>query len=217
MTNNKVNPPTARNMACFHTNLPLEIINSVIEELERPGLNFQKAGLIGGNMNDSIRNCEFVQLQTYNWIGGFIWHYLSTINRDNYLYDITSFEQESFQYLVYKEGDFYTWHVDQGLEVMFHPKADRRIGISTGQHDVFFSGEQVRKLSFSLQLTSPEEYTGGDLQILTFEPTYPTVRTAPKGLGSLVIFDSRLPHRVTKVKSGTRKAIVGWVVGPRWK
>lgn len=211
------NSSTARNMAYFNTQLPKDIIDSLIKEVEKNRSSFRKAGLIGGDINNTIRNCEFIQVPGYSWIGGFIWHYLSTINRDNYLYDITAFEEESFQYLKYEVGDFYSWHVDQGLEAMFYPKCDRRIRISTGQHDVLFRNEQVRKLSFSLQLTSPEEYTGGDLQILTFEPSYPTVKIAPKELGSLVVFDSRLPHRVTKVKSGTRKAIVGWVVGPRWK
>ena len=40
---------------------------------------------------------------------------------------------------------------------------------------------------------------------------------APRQKGSLIIFDSRTKHRVCKVRSGVRKSIVGWVVGPRWK
>jgi PKHD-type hydroxylase len=32
-----------------------------------------------------------------------------------------------------------------------------------------------------------------------------------------MLFDSRTPHRVRKVRSGLRKSLVGWVVGPRWK
>ena len=31
------------------------------------------------------------------------------------------------------------------------------------------------------------------------------------------LFDSRTQHRVLPVKSGLRKSIVGWTVGPRWK
>ena len=38
-----------------------------------------------------------------------------------------------------------------------------------------------------------------------------------KEKGTIIIFDSRMRHRVRKVKSGTRKSIVGWVEGPRWK
>jgi len=40
---------------------------------------------------------------------------------------------------------------------------------------------------------------------------------APRQRGSIILFDSRTPHRVQKVRSGERKSIVGWVVGPRWK
>ena len=40
---------------------------------------------------------------------------------------------------------------------------------------------------------------------------------APKQKGTLIVFDSRTKHRVRTVKTGLRKSIVGWVVGPRWK
>jgi len=40
---------------------------------------------------------------------------------------------------------------------------------------------------------------------------------APKQRGTMIIFDSRTPHRVRKVKSGMRKSLVGWVVGPRFR
>jgi len=94
---------------------------------------------------------------------------------------------------VYDEGEHYNWHVDTIDEVQ--------------------SG-LIRKLSFTIQLSSPEEYSGGELQFLddgnhTF--------FAPKEKGTIIIFDSRMRHRVRKVKSGTRKSIVGWVEGPRWK
>ena len=71
-----------------------------------------------------------------------------------------------------------------------------------------------RKLSFSLQLTDPSEYEGGVMQIRSFEDTLYEV---PKEKGVIVIFDSRARHRVTKVKSGCRKSLVGWVGGPKWK
>ena len=38
---------------------------------------------------------------------------------------------------------------------------------------------------------------------------------APRKRGTVVLFDSRTQHRVLKVTKGTRKSIVGWVVGPR--
>jgi predicted 2-oxoglutarate/Fe(II)-dependent dioxygenase YbiX len=40
---------------------------------------------------------------------------------------------------------------------------------------------------------------------------------APRKRGTIILFDSRTQHRVLKVKSGVRKSIVGWTVGPRWR
>ena len=74
--------------------------------------------------------------------------------------------------------------------------------------------ELVRKISFSLQLSDPDDYEGGNIQFIDeSDKSY----IAPRQKGSLIIFDSRTKHRVCKVRSGVRKSIVGWVVGPRWK
>jgi PKHD-type hydroxylase len=74
--------------------------------------------------------------------------------------------------------------------------------------------EMVRKLSFALQLSSPDDYEGGNVQLMDEAgKSY----VMPRKKGSMVLFDSRTQHRVLKVKKGVRKSIVGWVVGPRWK
>ena len=82
------------------------------------------------------------------------------------------------------------------------------------QDDIILNSEYVRKLSFSLQLSDPDQYTGGELE---FSDNGGKTMFAPKQRGTMVVFDSRLKHRVRRVKSGLRKSIVGWVVGPRWK
>ena len=74
--------------------------------------------------------------------------------------------------------------------------------------------EMVRKLSFSLQLSHPDDYEGGNVQLLDEAGnSYIT----PRQRGTIVLFDSRTQHRVLKVTKGVRKSIVGWTVGPRWK
>ena len=72
--------------------------------------------------------------------------------------------------------------------------------------------EYNRKLSFSLLLN--DDYEGGELQLLYPPHTFCKV---PKEKGHLVIFDSRVQHRVNPVKNGTRQSLVGWAVGPRWR
>ena len=74
--------------------------------------------------------------------------------------------------------------------------------------------ETIRKLSFSLQLSDGDEYEGGQFQLLD---ECGKIYTAPKKRGTLILFDARASHRVRKVRNGTRKSIVGWIVGPRWK
>ena len=74
--------------------------------------------------------------------------------------------------------------------------------------------ELIRKLSFSLQLSDPDDYEGGNVQLIDDSgKSY----FAPRKRGSIILFDSRAQHRVLKVTKGVRKSIVGWVVGPRWK
>ena len=74
--------------------------------------------------------------------------------------------------------------------------------------------ELVRKLSFSLQLSDPDDYEGGNVQLLD-ESNRSYI--APRNRGTIILFDSRTQHRVLKVTKGVRRSIVGWVVGPRWK
>ena len=76
------------------------------------------------------------------------------------------------------------------------------------------NGELIRKLSFSLQLSDIDDYEGGELQLMDSSGK---MHQAPKQKGLITFFDSRLTHRVRKVKSGVRKSLVGWIIGPRWK
>ena len=74
--------------------------------------------------------------------------------------------------------------------------------------------ELVRKLSVVIQLSNPEDYEGGNLQLLSEDGKK---YFAPRQRGTIIIFDSRTQHRVLKVTKGRRKSLVGWIVGPRWK
>lgn len=161
----------------------------------------------------SRRNSLSGFISTDHWIGPFIWYYIQKANRKNFLYDITSFDTELLQYTVYKEGMYYGWHPDQHLYTQFTPDVTPSSKVNEGNIHAIINAEYVRKLSFSLQLSDPSEYTGGELQFLDAGVLY----TAPQEKGKLIIFDSRTLHRVRKVKSGVRKSLVGWVVGPRWK
>ena len=70
-----------------------------------------------------------------------------------------------------------------------------------------------RKLSFSIQLTEPSLYEGGDL--LLYGEKTPVV--ANKSLGTINFFPSFMLHQVTPLTTGYRNCLVGWVSGPKFK
>jgi len=76
-----------------------------------------------------------------------------------------------------------------------------------------YSGRYLRKLSFSLQLSDPKEYKGGDLNLYFSNKKTPLY----KEQGVLIVFPSYVMHEVTTVTKGERNSLVGWVSGPPFK
>lgn len=101
-----------------------------------------------------------------------------------YEFDVDAFE--SVQVIRYPEGGHYSWHKDLGTGHTSH-----------------------RKISLSLQLSAPEDYEGGGLEI----DLHSKVFTAPRDPGTVVVFPSWERHRVLPVTKGERWAIVAWAVG----
>jgi len=122
---------------------------------------------------------------------------------------------EPLQYTIYKHrpdaptGDFYTWHTDAG------PTEYKHGGL--------------RKLSFSIQLSHPDDYEGGHFEYIdskhAFDRLKPNQQTidvdniiqplpfSAKEKGSMIVFPSFVHHQVKPVTSGTRISLVGWLVG----
>jgi PKHD-type hydroxylase len=84
----------------------------------------------------------------------------------------------------------YDWHIDVGPESL-----------------------SIRKLSFVVQLTAPEDYDGGDLELMAGLPAQFGVRDQ----GTMVCFPSYVLHRVRPVERGLRRTLVGWVSGPPYR
>lgn len=156
-------------------------------------LELAPATLGGEITDDNIRRSEtgWMELNTDT---GFIYDTLGFIarqlNGQFFDFDLYGFV-EHLQYTVYREdGGHYDWHVDRGV-----------------------SAPSPRKLSLVLQLSDPEEYEGGDLQVFTSsEPT-----TVVKQKGLVAAFPSFVLHRVTPVTAGTRRTLVVWLSGPRFR
>ena len=72
-----------------------------------------------------------------------------------------------------------------------------------------------RKLSISVQLSNPRDYTGGEFRMHDIEEQPP--RDTIRQRGTLIILPSLVRHEVTPVKTGTRFSLVGWYRGERWQ
>lgn len=127
--------------------------------------------------------------------------------------------RQAYQYTIYDapettnkdKGDFYTWHQDSS------PLVDDK--------------GMKRKLSFTLQLSHPDDYEGGYFQWLEPDRAFDqmqdstvidlenSIRTLPysvKDKGSIFFFPSFVHHQVTPVTRGQRKSFVGWCVGNQY-
>lgn len=112
-----------------------------------------------------------------------------TINKKYYQYDLRNIYE--FQLIKYYEGGNYNWHCDYGIS------PQKRI---------------VRKLSLSIQLSNSKSYEGGELQLIDYSNHTITI---PTDLGTIAVFDSKLPHKVHPVTFGERISLVGWSSGPK--
>ena len=199
----------------YYTDLPEKVVDLIEEDLaEKFEPQMGDSKLYGDALNKEKRNSQNAWIPTTHWCAGFLWHYIQRANRENFLYDLRNIDGESMQFTRYEAGQFYGWHNDAGLATQYKPVSVGNRSEGLGQDFMNENIEIIRKLSFTLQLSDPDDYEGGNVQFLDESgKSY----FAPRQRGCLVLFDSRTSHRVLKVTKGTRKSIVGWTVGPRWK
>lgn len=207
---------TTELLACVQTRLPSQIIDNILQECRDFPNDLKPAKTIGVK-SQAQRKTLIKGISTYEWFAGMLWHYITRANNENFLFDITCFENEGISYLCYPTNHYYHWHQDSTITTCLKPIVIPSLENNTGHQSIMIEGQYIRKLSFSLQLSDSNDYTGGDLQFHHNNYAKTGVLTAPRDKGSLIIFDSRLSHRVKKVTSGQRESLVGWVVGPRWK
>ena len=161
-----------------------------------------------------VRKSSNAWIDGSNWVSGFVWYYIMKANRENFMYDIEGIDTNEIQYTEYQKGEYYDWHIDDDITRCMVNDNVLTSADNHGENIAILNGEYIRKLSFSIQLSDPEDYEGGELE---FNVNNEERFFAPNKKGTVIIFDSRIQHRVREVKSGVRKSLVGWVVGPRWK
>jgi len=174
---------------CFNQ----EEIDKIIKLGETQAI--KKAELENGTSNRSVRNCMMSWIEVEDESKDIFLKLSDIVNSLNdkfYKYDLT--EMESLQYTKYdsETTDFYASHSDDGYKFNL-----------------------FRKLSVSVQLSDPLEYEGGEL--VFYRNTLLENSIAPKQIGTVIVFPSFVIHEVKKITVGTRKSLVTWINGPRFK
>ena len=135
----------------------------------------------------AIRDCEVVWLDD-KALSARLWGAIQDINQAFFRLDLDGLER--MQYTVYRPGGKYDWHMDKGPKTQ-HP----------------------RKLSITVQLSSPDDYEGGDFHVWTgHEP-----EATRKSYGAVICFPSWIIHRVEPVTKGIRRSLVAWAYGPAFR
>ena len=170
----------------------LQLMTEYISDLKKSDYEHEEFEFTDGYLNkhfDRYRYCEIHhpgEDSIFYEIGTKIFN---EINNKHFKYDLT--DAVEFQILRYREGGNYNWHCDYGISP---------------------HSQLTRKLSMSIQLSEPSEYTGGDLDMIDYGNRTIKLQNI---WGCGVVFDARTPHKANPVTSGVRDVLVGWASGPR--
>lgn len=160
------------------------VIESALLEEEHRG-TVEQDGEKGERID--IRSCSrfFIDSAIHPQIVGAVW---DACRRNNvWGFDIQ--QLPSIEVIRYKPGDFYTKHTDWG-------------------------GTYVnRKISTTIQLSSPDDYEGGEVNLHIGPEDF----EVSKEKGVATIWPSWSLHSVNPVTDGERWCAVGWVLGPLFR
>jgi PKHD-type hydroxylase len=167
-----------------------------LDEIVVQGNKVKKtSGTVSGSISD-YRVCDIAWLKSdetesdFDWIYATLTDAIKKVNNEYFQFDLTHLT--ALQFTVYdgKNNSNYQKHMDLGRPF------------------------PNRKLSFSIQLSDNNEYTGGDLRF-HYIKTQPEI--APRTRGKIIFFPTWTVHDVTPVTQGIRHSLVGWVNGPNFK
>ena len=170
----------------------LRLLNGLGEQLK-----IEQATVGDNQLDKEIRESEVAwvpETEEYRWL----YERLSDIsNRLNEMYfhlDLKAIQPLQFtEYDGSKQG-FYGQHID----------ASYVPGVGL-----------FRKLSFTVQLSKPEDYENGELVL--YPESFDKPIKVEKELGLITVFRSHIIHEVKTVTKGIRKSLVGWIEGPLLK
>ena len=188
--------PTIPNVFIDKNFLDIDVCRELIAQAEQsvavPAQVTKTTGRVDVTMRQTSR--LLYSSQTEELINSHLRHLQPQLERH---FDVQLSGFEKFQFLLYREGDFYRRHADRNdkPESPDYIKA-RRISIV-----IFLSNQS--------QEEQPNSYSGGTFVV--WNNNLLKTRLKIEGeVGKLIAFRSDLVHEVEPVKSGKRYSIVNW-------
>lgn len=153
-----------------------------------------EARLVGQRDHD-MRRADLVWLDDIpgtGWVMDRLIDVVAEANRQVFDFALTEFAEspQVARYGAERQGHF-DWHSDIGE------------GALAGR----------RKLTLVVQLSAPEAYEGGSLEVMPAAHRL----TAPRALGTAALFPAFALHRVTPVTAGARASLTVWAHGPAFR
>lgn len=178
----------------FKDGFSKEEIDLIISEMT--ALPTQEAGVAAGTEGGELHQVRKSEIKWipqnphFRWIYERLAKLITEANDTLWQFDLSGI-LDNIQFTVYHQGGgHYNWHLDIGPREL-----------------------SWRKISLTIQMSEDEDYDGGELEFMRG----PNPIKAPRGKGAVVVFPSYLLHRITPVTKGTRKSMVLWVGGGRYK
>lgn len=135
----------------------------------------------------------------YTWVFDKLWKITNLCNQRYFNFDISSLDY--IQFTEYDSADLgeYTRHLDTIWCNTDHPRH--------------------RKLSCTVQLSSPDDYSGGDFLFHDLQKESPNEHKLKimRNRGTIILFPSFIYHSVAPVTAGKRYSLTAWFEGPKWK
>lgn len=172
----------------YENRLPDSLCDLIVNEFKNKESDYAAVGY-ESRIDLSTRNVKTVEVPRTHWVNGIPMYFGFDSNFENFNYRVSDIAFTEF--FTYSEGMFYKPHIDINQHID-HPAHNR-------------------KLTVIIQLSNEEDYEGGELQV--FNSNLKPI-TMTKKRGSIIIFNSSIPHCVKKIKSGTRYVLASWIVGP---
>ena len=144
---------------------------------------------ISNPRHDPVERSTLVVGLEDHWSCNELWEFCGAVN--DKCWGLRLDGRDIVQYAEYPVGGHYGWHSD--LDPLEVTENDRQ-----------------RKVTAVLMLSPSHDYEGGVLQIQGCS-------VPPLNQGDVIVFPSFLTHCVTPVTRGTRRTLVCWATGPRFR